>query len=292
MLGSELVRAWRQRDWPMTALADARALDITDADAVHAAMAQHRPEVVLNAAAWTDVDGAEANEARATRINGDGPGHLARACEEFGTILVHYSTDYVFDGRADAPYAANHPTAPQSAYGRSKLAGESAVRECGCEHLILRTSWLFAAHSKNFVRTMLRLADEREALRVVDDQRGRPTYGPDLADLTAALVEAAGSERLLRPVRRVLHAANDGQCTWFEFAREIIRRAGLDCDVQPCTTAEFPRPAPRPAYSVLDIEETVTILGNRPRDWSDALQECLEQLAGTLRSDSPSATRS
>lgn len=279
MLGREIHRAWQRRDWRVTAVAGSNELDITKADAVRDWIDRLAPDLVVNAAAYTDVDGAESDEAAATRVNGEGPGHLAAACLACNAVLVHYSTDYVFDGAAASPYATDHSTAPQGAYGRSKLAGERAILAAGCEHLILRTSWLFAAHSKNFVRTMLRLVGERNALRVVDDQRGRPTSCADLAELTAALVEAIGGESLPRPVARVLHAANDGECTWYEFARAIMDGAGASCVVEPCTTAEFPRPAPRPAYSVLDLDETAAILGHRPRPWTDALRNCLDQLA-------------
>jgi dTDP-4-dehydrorhamnose reductase len=230
MLGHDLLRVLPTG---VTALRR-RELDITDAEAVAAAVAGH--DVVLNAAAWTDVDGAEADEAAATRVNGDGAGHLAAA----GPYLVHVSSDYVFDGRAGSPYLEGAPTAPLSAYGRSKLAGERAV---GAPHAIVRSSWLFGTGGRNFVDTMLKLGAERGALDVVDDQTGCPTFTGHLA---TALVTVA--ER--RPAG-ILHVAGGGACTWFELARAAFEETGTQVRVAPCTTAEFPRPAPRPAYSVL-----------------------------------------
>jgi dTDP-4-dehydrorhamnose reductase len=212
-------------------------LDVTDRDAVGAALGPD--DLVINCAAWTDVDGAEEHEAEAMRINRDG----ARNVAEAAGAVVYVSTDYVFDGAKSGPYLPTDPVNPLSAYGRTKLAGEQATAEANPRHFIVRTSWVFGPGGSNFVETIRRLAGERETLRVVDDQVGKPTYTGHLA---TALVELAGGADY-----GIHHRAGGGQCSWFEFAREIVERAGLDCRVEPCTTDEFPRPAPRPANSVL-----------------------------------------
>jgi dTDP-4-dehydrorhamnose reductase len=237
MLGRDVVTAAESAGHDVVALARAE-LDITDPDAVRAAVADARPDAVVNCAAWTDVDGAEEHEADATRINGDGPGNLAAAAP----FLVHVSSDYVFDGTATEPYTEGDPTGPRTAYGRSKLAGEHAVAEHG-DHAIVRTAWVFGPHGKNFVATMLKLADDRDEVNVVADQIGCPTFTGHLAP---ALVEIA--ER--RP-SGILHVAGAGQCSWHELAQATFDEAAVDCRALPVTTAEFPRPAPRPAWSVL-----------------------------------------
>jgi dTDP-4-dehydrorhamnose reductase len=241
MLGTDVVTAAAGHDVIAFTRAD---LDIADAAAVRAAVRDVRPEAVVNCAAWTDVDGAEAAEPAATAVNGDGAGHVAAAAAEVGAHVVHVSTDYVFPGDATEPYREDAPTGPRTAYGRSKLAGERAVAAAAPDaHAIVRTAWVFGPHGKNFVDTMLTLAATRDELTVVDDQIGCPTY---TGHLGAALVEVA-EHRL----HGVLHVAGGGACSWFDLARAAFARAGLNVTVHPCTTADFPRPAPRPAYSVL-----------------------------------------
>ncbi len=225
--------------------------------------------IVINCAAYTDVDGAEAHESEALAVNGIGPGLLAERCAEIDAVLVHYSTDYVFDGRASEPYATDHSIAPISAYGRTKAVGEARIRETAAEHLILRTSWLYAPWSKNFVRTIARMCRERDTLRVVDDQRGRPTSAEQLADTTLRLLD--------RGARGTLHATDAGECTWHGFASEIAAAVRPSCRVEPCTTEEFPRPAPRPRYSVLDITETERLVGPLV-PWPEALRSVLRRL--------------
>ncbi len=212
-------------------------LDVTDREAVRAALGPD--DLVVNCAAWTDVDGAEEHEDEAMRVNRDGARNVAEAA---GTV-VYVSTDYVFDGTKAGPYLPSDPVNPLSAYGRTKLAGELATAEANPRHFIVRTSWVFGPGGSNFVETIRRLAAERDTLRVVDDQVGKPTYTGHLA---TALVELAGGEDY-----GIHHRAGGGQCSWFRFAREIVERTGLDCQVEPCSTEEFPRPAPRPANSVL-----------------------------------------
>ena len=241
-------------------------LDITDADAVQAAVAGH--DVVVNTAAWTDVDGAEAHEAAATHVNGEGPRQLAVACRDLGARLVQVSTDYVFDGTATRPYPEDAPTDPASAYGRSKAAGEHAVRkELPGGHLLVRTAWLYGAGGSCFPKTIVRLARERGRVDVVDDQLGQPTWSHDVAALVLRLVRAgapAGS----------YHATSTGQASWFAFAREVVASAGLDPEtVHPTTSDRFPSPAPRPASSVLG-HEALNRLGIAPiGDWRERWAE-------------------
>jgi dTDP-4-dehydrorhamnose reductase len=237
MLGRDVVAAAESAGHDVVALAR-RDLDIADADAVRAAVDAARPEAVVNCAAWTDVDGAEADEDGATRINGAGAGNLAAAAP----FIVHVSSDYVFDGFATQPYVEADSTGPRSAYGRSKLAGEVAVAEAG-EHAIVRSSWLFGTHGKNFVATMLKLAADRDEVNVVADQIGCPTYTGHLAP---ALVEIAE-----RHLTGILHVSGGGQCSWHELAQAAFEEAGTGTTANPVTTAEFPRPAPRPPWSVL-----------------------------------------
>jgi dTDP-4-dehydrorhamnose reductase len=219
-------------------------LDITDSDAVRLAVSDVQPDAVINCAAWTDVDAAEAAEAQATLINGDGAGHVAAAAASVGAHVVHVSTDYVFGGDATSPYREDAPTGPIGAYGRSKLAGELAVAAAApSSHAIVRTAWVFGPHGKNFVDTMLRLGAERDELTVVDDQLGSPTYTGHLA---AALVAIADAR-----VHGVMHVAGGGQCTWWDLAVAIFERAGLSVKVNRGASADLGRPAPRPPYSVL-----------------------------------------
>lgn len=222
---------------------------------------------VINCAAWTDVDGAEDREADATRLNGDAVGALANACREGGAVCVHYSTDYVFDGNGTAPYATDHPISPINAYGRSKAVGERLLAESGAAHILIRTSWLYGPWGKNFVLTMRSLMESRDQLKVVDDQRGRPTSVEQLARTTRALIDA--------DARGVFHASDGGECTWHGFASAIRDAIGASTAIDPCTTDEFPRPAARPGYSVLDLSGTVAIAGE-PTAWQDELVRVLD----------------
>jgi dTDP-4-dehydrorhamnose reductase len=243
MLGRDVVAAAGEAGHEVAALARAD-LDIADADAVRAAVRAAKPDAVINCAAWTDVDGAEHAEDAATAVNGAGAGHVAAAATQAGALTVHVSSDYVFDGRARAPYTEAAPVAPQSAYGRSKLAGEGAVAAAAPKrHAIVRSSWLFGPHGRNFVDTMRRLAHERDEVAVVDDQVGSPTYTGHLAP---ALVRVAE-----RGLAGVLHVAGGGRCSWLELAKATFEESGLDCRVRPQSTADAGRPAPRPAFSAL-----------------------------------------
>jgi dTDP-4-dehydrorhamnose reductase len=259
MLGREVCELAAARGHAVTGLARAE-LDVTDAAAVSAAVAGAAPEAVVNCAAWTDVDGAEAAEAAATAINGDGAGHVAAAAADAGALCVHVSSDYVFDGAAGDGYVEDDPTGPIGAYGRSKLAGERAVLAAGGDALVVRSSWLFGRHGHNFVATMLRVGAERDAVTVVDDQVGCPTWTGHLA---LGLLDAAE-----RRLTGVLHLAGAGACSWFELAQATFAAAGIECEVHPQSTAELGRPAPRPANSVLRSARTgVPVLP----DWREGL---------------------
>ncbi|MFJ8688663.1 dTDP-4-dehydrorhamnose reductase [Micromonospora wenchangensis] len=270
MLGRDLLAVLAERGDLKVTAATRADLDVTDAGAVRAAVAGH--DVVLNTAAWTDVDGAERDEAAATTVNGDAVAHLARACAGHGARLVHVSTDYVFAGDADTPYAEDAPTDPVNAYGRSKLAGERAVvRFLPETGYLVRTAWLYGAHGRNFVTTMLGLAATREHLDVVADQHGQPTWSYALATRLVALVDAALAGHA---PAGVYHGTCTGQTTWYGLARAAFALAGLDPDrVRPTTSDRFPRPAARPAYSVLGHDRWAEAGLPPLPDWHDALSD-------------------
>jgi dTDP-4-dehydrorhamnose reductase len=226
---------------------------------------------VVNCAAWTDVDAAEAKEQEATAVNGTGVGWLADACRDAGATLVHYSTDYVFDGRAAAPYPIETPPDPVNAYGRGKALGEKFILESGTRHLLVRTSWLYAPWGKNFVRSIIALSGQRTDLSVVDDQRGRPTSAQHLARTSLALMERGAEAPGLDGL---FHVTDGGACTWFELACAVVASANPSCRVHPCTSAQFPRPAPRPAQSILDLGKVERLLGPMP-PWRESLSRVL-----------------
>jgi dTDP-4-dehydrorhamnose reductase len=245
MLGTDLTAALTSRAEPVTGM-DRASLDVTDAAAVTDAIAGCRPDVVVNCAAWTAVDDAEASEGEAFAVNAGGAANLAAACADLGVRLVQVSTDYVFAGDAGRPYAEDDPPAPRTAYGRTKLAGERAVlaRLPGSAYVI-RTAWLYGAHGTNFVRTMIKLEGQRPTVDVVDDQHGQPTWTADVARQIIALVHSAA-------VPGIYHATSSGQTTWFGLAREIFDLLGADpARVKPIASSALPRRAPRPACSVL-----------------------------------------
>ena len=274
MLGQDVLARLAQSGERYVAL-DRKALDLTDADAVSAALEEHRPAVVVNCAAWTAVDDAETREAEALAINGDGPRNLAEACDRTGAVLLHVSTDYVFAGDATAPYAEDAPTAPRSAYGRTKLAGERAV--LGIERgYVVRTAWLYGTGGPNFVKTMIKLEGVKDTLDVVDDQRGQPTWSADLAGL---LVELGLGALAGTAPAGVYHGTNSGETTWHGFTQEIFRLLGTDPDrVRPTTSEAFVRPAPRPAYSVLGHGRFAEAGIEPLRDWRTALTEAFPEI--------------
>lgn len=234
-----------------------------------AAIFERSWSAVVNCAAYTNVDGAEADEPAAMRANATAPRVLAEACAREGIPLLHFSTDYVFSGQAERPYAVGAPMQPLGAYGRSKAAGEEAIRSSGARHLIVRTSWLYAPWANNFVRTMAKLTRDKPTLKVVHDQRGRPTSAEHLAKTALALLD--------RQATGTFHVTDGGDCSWYEFTCAIARKLERTCTIAPCTTAEFPRPAPRPAYSVFDLSKTESLLGPMP-SWHDNLTSVLARL--------------
>lgn len=263
-------------------LADGTACEVADFDLSQSLadlVARVAPDVVVNAAAYTAVDKAESEPELAFRANAEAPAALARACAHQGALLVHYSTDYVFDGSGERPYREEDPVSPLGVYGESKLAGEEAIRGSDARHVILRTAWVYAEHGRNFLLTMLRLAGERDALRVVADQVGTPTPAALIADTTARLLQVPP------PRSGLWHLTAGGSTSWHGFASEIVRRAhalGLlarQPEVIPITTADFPTPARRPAYSCLDTTALQADFHVRPPHWQDALGEVLARLA-------------
>lgn len=248
--------------------------DLMDPTACAAAVAASDADAIINAAAWTAVDKAEAEEAAATVVNGDAPAAMARAAADKGIPFLHVSTDYVFDGAGNRPFAPDHTTAPLGAYGRSKLKGETGVRAAGGGHLILRTSWVVSAHGTNFVKTMLRLGGERESLRVVADQIGGPTPA---ADIAGALVAAATA---LRDGAHggTHHFAGSPDTSWADFARAIMAEAGLPCRIEDITTAEYPTPARRPLNSRLDCRAFTAAFGIPRPDWRAGLAMIVKEL--------------
>ncbi len=252
MLGQDVVSAARLRGHDVHAYLRAE-LDVTDGDVVAATFAQARPEAVVHCAAWTDVDGAETDQVGARAVNATGARNVAQAAARGDARLVHVSTDYVFAGdrpATAAPYVESDATGPHSVYGATKLLGEQRVAETGGSHAIVRSSWLFGTGGRNFVATMLALGAERDEVSVVTDQIGCPTSTEHLAD---ALVTIAEGE-----AQGVMHVAGGGRCSWNELAAETFLRAGIDCRVLPCTTADMARPAPRPAFSAIRSERSDT----------------------------------
>ena len=246
---------------------DVGEIDITDLASVQRTLVTLKPRVVINAAAYTDVDGCETNTELALQVNGEGVAHLAMISKEIGARLVQVSTDYVFDGGKGTPYQEDDAPSPLSIYGESKLAGEMNAR-FNPDHLIVRTQWLYGHAGKNFVETMLRLAGERKELTVVDDQVGSPTWTFDLALAIKALLD--------KGCQGTYHAANAGFVSWNGFASEIFRQAGLDIVVKPMSTVELNRPAPRPLYSTLDCGKLAADTGFEPQPWQEALKRYLE----------------
>lgn len=278
MLGLDVLRAGERAGCEMVGTTRAQ-LDITDSRSVQQTIASVAPEAVLNCSAWTDVDGAEEHREQAFAVNAEGAGHLARAAATANVALVHISSDYVFDGEAPldsagAPraYLEFDPTGPRSVYGESKLAGERLVLGVSSRHAVVRTSWLFGAGGPNFAETMLKLGGERDAVQVVTDQIGCPTWTGHLAPALLGLIE--------RGVAGVVHLAGAGHVSWNGFACEIFRQADVSCEVEPATTAQMERPAPRPAWSALESERA-DVLPLPP--WEDGLAGYLAARAGIVR---------
>jgi len=268
MLGRRLVEEAERRGHAVTGL-DRPGFELSDPEAAARQIEAARPELVVHGAAFTDVDACESQAALAMAINGEASGAVAQAARRAGAYCLFVSTDYVFDGRKDGPYLEDDPTGPAGAYGRSKLLGEERVRAAGGS--VLRLSWSFGPQGKNFVATIAGLLTEGRAVKVVDDQRGSPTYTRDAAAATLDIAEARGAG--------IYHGCNAGETTWFGFARAIAAGLGRDpAQVSPCTTAEFPRPAPRPANSRLGGRRLADLRGRPMPSWEDALGRYLEEM--------------
>ena len=258
-----------------------READVTDESAMRRLIAHTVPDVIINCAAYTNVDGAEKDRDLAFLVNGEALGIIGRAAAtSTHPLVVHFSTDYVFDGRGSRPYREDDATGPLGVYGASKLAGERALAASGARHLIVRTSWLFGMHGRSFPRTMWQRAAARQATRVVNDQVGRPTYTVDLARATWGLVgkQEAGSGKQ----GHVMHVANRGETTWYDVARRVFAAAGVPELVSPCTTAEYPTPARRPMYSVLDTSQYESLMGEPPPHWENAVDCFLAEIAAEV----------
>ena len=254
---------------------DVAELDIADADAVFRTVREEKVDVIVNCAAYTNVDRAEEDEATADLLNHRAAANLAAAAHERGAVLIHISTDYVFRGDKSTPYAEDAPTDPTGAYGRTKLAGERAIAESRCRYLIFRTAWLYSEFGNNFLKTMLRLTAERDSLSVVFDQVGTPTYAGDLARAIFGIVE----ERKYEGREGIYHFSNEGVCSWYDFARTIAEYTGhTGCDIGPCHSSEFPSKVRRPSYSVLDKTKVKKTFGIRIPHWTESLKVCIENL--------------
>ncbi|MBI3593463.1 MAG: dTDP-4-dehydrorhamnose reductase [Nitrospirae bacterium] len=253
----------KPNDWSILAT-DIEELDIRNRVQVHKTVGDYGPNLIINCAAFTRVDDCETERELAFSINAKGAGTMAESAREIEAKLVHFSTDYIFDGTKKSPYLEDDPPNPISVYGSSKLAGERNVRNASENHLLIRTQWLYGDGGNHFVKTILNLAKERDSIKVVNDQFGSPTWTEDLVDATIALIhkESIGT----------YHVVNSGECSWYDFAREIVKEAGLSTKVIPCSTAEFPRPAKRPSYSVLSVDKTSNVLGQVIPGWKDSLR--------------------
>ena len=250
---------------------DVQELDICDEQAIRAFVTDNRVDVIVNCAAYTAVDKAEDNPELCDKLNHIAPGYLAAAAEACGAAMIQVSTDYVFDGTGHIPYSEEVTPCPNSVYGSTKLAGEQAVMEKCSRAMVIRTAWLYSAYGHNFVKTIARLANERDEINVVNDQWGTPTYAGDLAEAIIKIMENED----LPEWEGIYHFTNEGVCTWYDFAKEIVAITGADCKVNPVTTDEYPVKAKRPAYSVLDKTKIKNTFELEIRDWRDALKSCM-----------------
>ncbi len=262
---------------------DRAQLDLSNPDAIRTVLRELQPQMIINAAAYTAVDAAELDAATAFQINAEAPRVIAEESERLGATLIHYSTDYVFDGGKQGAWMEDDATAPLSVYGRSKLAGEHAITDVGGTHLILRTSWVYGLHSKNFLLTMLKLAETRDELAIVDDQIGAPTWAVTIADATAAIIRDAGEPSQLAALSGIYHLCAGGHTSWFGFAQAIFAHASVQRQpkLRPITTAEYPTPAKRPSNSMLNTDKFRHTFGDLPA-WDDALQTCMQVRLGLI----------
>ena len=249
-------------------------LDITDLEAIRKMVKANNIEIIVNCAAYTNVDRAESDFDTANLINNTAAGNLATAMKEVEGTLIHVSTDYVFQGDRNIPCREDWPTNPLGVYGKTKLAGEKAIEATGCQHIILRTAWLYSQWGTNFVKTMQSLTASKDSLKVVFDQVGTPTFAGDLADAIAHIINTRQLDKT-----GIYHFSNEGVCSWFDFAKIICELSGNTCDIQPCYSEEFPSPVKRPHFSVLDKSKLKSTFGIRVPYWTDSLKKCIKQLA-------------
>lgn len=269
---------------------DYQELDITNFESCHTVFAKYKPQFCINTAAYTAVDKAESESEKAHLINAIGPENLAKVCKEYNTILLHISTDFIFDGTSSSlsmtnGYKETDIPNPQSVYGKTKLDGELAVQKNWEKHYIIRTSWVYSQFANNFMKTMLRLASERDSLSVVNDQIGTPTYAVDLAKVLMVII--VSSFKLASPVRfhsgqvssfGIYNFSNEGQCSWYDFAKEIFHQKGISIDLHPIPTSAYPTPAKRPAFSVLDKTKIKNTFNIEIKEWQTSLSECLNHV--------------
>lgn len=273
-LGNEMRRLAEGANAECFVFTDVAELDITDLQAVRRCVSENRISVVVNCAAYTNVDKAEEDAETADRINHRAVENLAVACREAGAVLIHVSTDYVFQGTGHLPCREEEPTNPLGVYGKTKLAGEKAIEASGCRYLIFRTAWLYSSFGNNFVKTMRRLTAEREQLNVVFDQVGTPTYAGDLAALIYYVIESGK----YKEHQGIYHFSNEGVCSWYDFAKEIAALSGHECDIVPCHSDEFPSKVKRPAFSVLDKTKVKKDFDYKIPYWKESLVKCIHKL--------------
>ena len=255
---------------------DYQELDITNFESCHTVFAKYKPQFCINTAAYTAVDKAESEAEKAHLINVIGPENLAKVCKEYNTILLHISTDFIFDGTSTQPYLETDIPNPKSVYGQTKLDGELAVQKNWEKHFIIRTSWVYSQFANNFMKTMLRLASERDSLSVVNDQIGTPTYAVDLAEVLMNIIQSSITNK--PSPFGIYNFSNEGVCSWHDFASAIFHQKGISIDLQPIPTSAYPTPAKRPSYSVLDKSKIKNTFNLKINDWKTSLNSCLNQL--------------
>jgi len=273
-LGSEIRELTKNDVTNVYFYTDVTELDITNKSAVNTFIENHQIDIVVNCAAYTQVDKAEDDEKTAFLINATAPGNLAESCKKYEVTLFHISTDYVFDGSNNVPYIETESTSPLGVYGRSKLEGEEFIQQSGCNYLIIRTSWLYSSFGNNFVKTIARLSSEKDELKVVFDQIGTPTYARDLATVIFAIIQ----NDQFKDRKGVYHYSNEGVCSWYDFAKAINDLFGNNCNIIPCHSDEFPAKVPRPHYSVLDKTNIKNDFSIEIGYWKDSLCKCVELL--------------
>ena len=255
---------------------DYQELDITNFESCLTVFAKYKPQFCINTAAYTAVDKAESESDKAHLINAVGPENLAKVCKEYNTILLHISTDFIFDGTSKVPYLETDVPNPKSIYGQTKLDGEIAIQKNWEKHFIVRTSWVYSQFANNFMKTMLRLASERDNLSVVNDQIGTPTNAVDLAEVLIVII--VSSFKFQVSSFGIYNFSNEGQCSWYDFANEIFHQKGIKIDLKPIPTSAYPTPAKRPAYSVLDKTKIKSTFDIKINDWQTSLRVCLNLL--------------